>query len=239
MQQKSAHKDRCSQQEIDAFDALASDWWDPNGSMRPLHQLNPVRMAYIESHCSLKHIDVLDLGCGGGILSESMARSGANVTGIDLSSSLIDCAQQHAQERHLDISYHNHGIAQQQQSTQRFPLITCLEMLEHVEHPDQILAHCAECLSAEGTLIVSTLNRHPKAFLFGIIAAEYVLKLLPKGTHQYQQFIRPSELKRWANAAGLTLVDLRGIQYQLLSNSFVLSNNVDINYLATFKKKVA
>ena len=229
--------DQSGAKEVDAFNALADEWWDPNGPMRPLHQLNPTRLSYIQSQHTLAGTDVLDLGCGGGLLSEAMAQSGAHVTGIDLSPDLIACAQQHARQNQLDIEYHQRGIAKQAEDSKRFPLITCLEMLEHVDHPDQILQYCAECLSDSGTLIVSTLNRTPKAFLLGIIAAEYIARLLPRGTHDYQKFIRPSELTQWAEAAGLELIDCRGIEYQFFRQRCVLSHRVDINYIATFRKR--
>ena len=224
-------------EEIKKFDEFAKDWWDPNGSMKPLHLMNPLRLQYIKDHTTIAEKKVLDVGCGGGLLAEAMARESAIVTGIDLSEEAIKVARQHADKKRVLIDYQCTAvetIAQSQQAT--FDVITCMELLEHVPDPGSILQACADCLKPGGKLFVSTLNRNIKSYLGAILAAEYLLRLLPRGTHQYGKFIRPSELSRWAKEVGLRFGDLQGICFKPLSNKFILCDDVSINYLAYYEK---
>ena len=221
--------------ELAKFAALAQSWWDPSGSSKPLHDLNPLRMRYIERTLALRGIRALDVGCGGGILSESMARAGAEVLGIDLGTEVLAVARLHALESGVQLEYSviaAEELARQQPAA--FDLVTCMEMLEHVPDPAASLAALAAAVKPGGDVIVSTLNRTPAAFAVAIIGAEYVARVLPRGTHEYLKFIRPSELVRWARAAGLEIRDLTGISYNPLTRSFRLSNNTDVNYLAHF-----
>ena len=224
-------------QEIAKFNAIASRWWDVEGEMRPLHDLNPARVAYIARQHSLDGARVLDVGCGGGILSEALAREGAAVTGIDAAEKAIKVAKLHAMDQELSIDYQQKTVEQlAQESPQPFDLICCLEMLEHVDHPDQVIASFGSLLKPGGVLVLSTLNRNPLAFAGGIVAAEYVLKLLPKGTHEYAKFIKPSELDAALRAADLTLTDVRGLHYNPLTRQATTGGKPRINYLATARK---
>jgi len=223
--------------ELAKFAALAQSWWDPAGPSKPLHELNPLRMSYIESVAGLRDARVLDVGCGGGILSEAMARGGARVLGIDLSQAVLDVAELHALEAKLAVEYQ--AIAAEElaaASARSFDLVTCMEMLEHVPDPAATLSALAALVKPGGNVIVSTLNRKPMAFAVAIVGAEYLARMLPRGTHEYLKFIRPSELARWGRAAGLDLIDLTGITYNPLTRAFRLSPNTDINYLAHFKR---
>jgi 2-polyprenyl-6-hydroxyphenyl methylase/3-demethylubiquinone-9 3-methyltransferase len=223
--------------EIAKFAALAQSWWDPAGPSRPLHELNPLRLRYVELAAGLRDARVLDVGCGGGILSEAMARSGARVLGIDLSRAVLDVAELHALEGKLAVEYQ--AIAAEELAAAQpgsFDLVTCMEMLEHVPDPATTLGALAALVKPGGHVIVSTLNRKPLAFAVAIIGAEYIARILPRGTHEYLKFIRPSELARWGRAAGLELLDLTGITYNPLTRAFRLSPNTDINYLAHFKR---
>jgi 2-polyprenyl-6-hydroxyphenyl methylase/3-demethylubiquinone-9 3-methyltransferase len=223
-------------QELAKFTALAQSWWDPKGPSRPLHDLNPVRLRYIESKRALRGLKALDVGCGGGILSEAMAHGGAQVLGIDLSRAVLDVAELHAMETHTALEYR--AVAAEDLARERpaeFDLITCMELLEHVPDPKATVAALAALVKPNGDVIVSTLNRKPAAFAVAILGAEYLARILPRGTHEYLKFIRPSELARWGRAAGLTLQDLSGITYNPLTRAFRLSTNTDINYLAHFK----
>ncbi len=225
-------------EEIKKFDAVAKNWWDTEGSMKPLHLLNPVRLSYIKRHVELRGKIVLDVGCGGGILTESLADEGATVTGIDLSNAALEVAKNHAIENELTIDYQEisvESLAKQQPAS--FDVITCMELLEHVPEPAQIIECCARLLKPDGKLFLSTLNRTPKAFLVAIVGAEYVLNWLPRGTHHYRDFIRPSELDGWAQSAGLLLADISGLTYSVFSQQFCLSKNLDINYLGCYEKK--
>ena len=221
--------------ELAKFAALAQSWWDPRGPSKPLHDLNPIRLRYIERIVALRGIRALDVGCGGGILSEAMARAGASVLGIDLAAEVLEVAKLHALETGVQLEYA--AIAAEEIARQRpgaFDLVTCMELLEHVPDPAASIAALAETVKAGGDVIVSTLNRKPAAFALAIIGAEYVAKILPRGTHEYLKFIRPAELARWARAAGLEIKDLAGISYNPLTRSFRLSDNTDVNYLAHF-----
>jgi len=223
--------------ELAKFASLAQSWWDPAGPSKPLHELNPLRLRYVENAVGLRDAQVLDVGCGGGILSEAMARSGARVIGIDLSQAVLDVAELHALEGKLAIEYR--AIAAEELAAARpgsFDLVTCMEMLEHVPDPAKALAALGSLVKPGGHVIVSTLNRKPLAFAVAIIGAEYIARMLPRGTHEYLKFIKPSELARWGRAAGLNLLDLTGITYNPLTRAFRLSPNTDINYLAHFQR---
>jgi len=223
--------------ELAKFASLAQSWWDPAGPSKPLHELNPLRLRYIENAVGLRDAQVLDVGCGGGILSEAMARSGGRVIGIDLSQAVLDVAELHALEAKLAIEYR--AIAAEELAAARpgsFDLVTCMEMLEHVPDPAAALAALGSLVKPGGHVIVSTLNRKPLAFAVAIIGAEYIARMLPRGTHEYLKFIKPSELARWGRAAGLNLLDLTGITYNPLTRAFRLSPNTDINYLAHFQR---
>jgi 2-polyprenyl-6-hydroxyphenyl methylase / 3-demethylubiquinone-9 3-methyltransferase len=223
--------------ELAKFTALAQSWWDPKGPSKPLHDLNPLRLQYIERTLSLPDKQVLDVGCGGGILSEAMARAGARVLGIDLSQAVLDVAELHALEGKVPADYR--VIAAEELAQERpaaFDLVTCMEMLEHVPDPAASLKALAALVKPGGDVIVSTLNRNPMAFAVAIVGAEYIARVLPRGTHQYLKFIRPSELARWGRQAGLELRDLTGITYNPFTRSFRLSPNTDINYLAHFSR---
>jgi 2-polyprenyl-6-hydroxyphenyl methylase / 3-demethylubiquinone-9 3-methyltransferase len=219
--------------ELAKFDALAARFWDSHGDFRPLHLLNPVRLQFIATRTALAGRRVLDVGCGGGLLTESMARAGAQVTGIDLAPGMIEVARLHAAESGLSIDYRVAAAEElAQESPGRFEVLTCMEMLEHVPDPAAMIATLARLLRPEGTLFISTLNRNLKSFLLAIVGAEYLLRLLPRGTHEYERLIVPSELARWSRAAGLTLAELAGIAFNPLTGYVALSGDVSVNYLA-------
>jgi 2-polyprenyl-6-hydroxyphenyl methylase / 3-demethylubiquinone-9 3-methyltransferase len=223
--------------ELAKFTALAQSWWDPKGPSKPLHDLNPTRMQYIERAVNLKAAPVLDVGCGGGILSEAMARAGARVLGIDLSRPVLDVAELHALEGKVAVEYR--AVSAEELAQERpasFDLVTCMEMLEHVPDPAATVQALAALARPGGDVIVSTLNRNPLAFAVAIVGAEYVARVLPRGTHEYLKFIRPSELARWGRLAGLHLRDLTGLTYNPLTRSFRLSDNTAVNYLAHFTR---
>lgn len=223
--------------ELAKFSALAQSWWDPAGPSKPLHELNPLRLRYLQRAVELKGAAALDVGCGGGILSEAMARAGARVLGVDLSQAVLDVAELHALEGKIEVEYQS--IAAEHLAMQRpaaFDLVTCMELLEHVPDPAAAVAALAALVKPGGDVVVSTLNRKPLAFAVAIVGAEYITRILPRGTHEYLKFIRPSELARWGREAGLELIDLTGITYNPLTRSFRLSPNTDINYLAHFKR---
>jgi len=226
--------DQSTEQEISQFNQLADHWWNPNGPMKPLHHMNPTRLSYIREHCSLKNKSALDVGCGGGLLSEALAKEGADVTAIDLSADLIDAAKAHANQSELNIDYQHRRISEQAELDKRFDVVTCLEMLEHVDDPTTIIEQCVRCLKPGGSLFVSTINRHPRAFVYGIMAAEYLLGLLPMGTHHYKQFIKPSELNRAAVSAGLTRQHIAGLTYSLQEPHCTITKDLSINYIAHF-----
>jgi 2-polyprenyl-6-hydroxyphenyl methylase/3-demethylubiquinone-9 3-methyltransferase len=221
--------------ELSKFAALAQSWWDPKGPSKPLHDLNPLRLRYVQRIAPLEQSHVLDVGCGGGILSESMARAGARVLGIDLAQAVLDVAELHAIEAKIDISYR--AVSAEDLAIERpaaFDVVTCMEMLEHVPDPAATLAALRKLVKPDGHVIVSTLNRNLKAFAVAIIGAEYIARVLPRGTHDYLKFIRPSELARWGRDAGLDLTDLTGIAYNPLTRAFRLSPDTSVNYLAHF-----
>ena len=223
--------------ELAKFSSLAQSWWEPNGPSKPLHDLNPLRLEYIDRAVSLSGKRILDVGCGGGILSESMARRGARVLGIDLSRAVLEVAELHALEAGVTVEYR--CFAAEELARERpaaFDAVTCMEMLEHVPDPAAALAALAALVKPGGDVIVSTLNRTPRAFAVAIVGAELIARVLPRGTHEYLKFIRPSELARWGRAAGLELEDLTGITYNPLTRAFRLSPNTQVNYLARFRR---
>jgi len=219
------------------FDRLAARWWDPDGESRPLHDLNPVRLAYVAERVALRGARVLDLGCGGGLLSEALARAGAEVTAIDLASNVLEVARLHLFESGLRVDYREisaEALAQERPAS--FDAVTCMEMLEHVPDPGSVIDACARLLKPGGKLFLSTLNRTPAAFALAIVGAEYLARLLPRGTHDYAKFIRPSELSAALRDAGLDLIDLRGLGYNPLTRRAQLTASVAVNYLACAHK---
>jgi len=223
--------------ELAKFTALAQSWWDPKGPSRPLHDLNPLRLQYLERAAALLDKPVLDVGCGGGILSEAMARAGARVLGIDLSQAVLDVAELHALESKVAVDYRLVPLEQlAQERPAAFDLVTCMEMLEHVPDPAAGVKALAALVKPGGDVIVSTINRNPRAFAVAIVGAEYVARILPRGTHEYLKFIRPSELARWGREAQLELRDLTGITYNPFTRSFRLSSDTRVNYLAHFSR---
>jgi 2-polyprenyl-6-hydroxyphenyl methylase/3-demethylubiquinone-9 3-methyltransferase len=223
--------------EIEKFERLASRWWDPNSEFKPLHDINPLRLDYIDKLAPLNDRRIIDIGCGGGLLTEGMALRGAHVIGIDMGKAPLTIARLHQHESGLDIDYRQ-ATAEQMAAEQAgsFDSVTCLEMLEHVPDPAGVIAACAQLIKDDGFVFLSTINRNPKAYLFAVVGAEYLLRLLPKGTHDYTKFIRPSEMERWARAAGLQLVDLSGMSYNPLTQEYKLGSDVSVNYLACFRK---
>jgi 2-polyprenyl-6-hydroxyphenyl methylase / 3-demethylubiquinone-9 3-methyltransferase len=218
--------------ELKKFSDLAHRWWDPAGAFRPLHELNPVRLEWIEAQAPLAGSTVVDVGCGGGILSEAMAGRGARVLGIDLAGKALQVARLHALESGAAVEYR--AVAAETLAAERpgaFDVVTCMEMLEHVPDPAQTIAACAQLVRPGGRVFFSTINRNPKAFVLAVLGAEYVLRLLPRGTHEYAKFIRPSELARGARAAGLEVDAVTGMQYNPLSRRFSLGRDTDVNYL--------
>ncbi|MBJ6979521.1 bifunctional 2-polyprenyl-6-hydroxyphenol methylase/3-demethylubiquinol 3-O-methyltransferase UbiG [Luteimonas sp. MC1895] len=233
----SPHGSNFRQSELDKFAELANRWWDPEGPQKPLHALNPVRLDYVAARRPLGGAKVLDVGCGGGLLSEAMARTGADVTAIDLADDLVRVGRLHALESGLKIDYRVQAVeALAAEAAGSFDVVTCMEMLEHVPDPGSIIQACATLLRPGGKLFVSTLNRTPAAFALAIVGAEYVARLLPRGTHQYRDFIRPSELAGWLREAGLELDDVAGLAYEPWANRARLSSRTDVNYLASATK---
>jgi 2-polyprenyl-6-hydroxyphenyl methylase/3-demethylubiquinone-9 3-methyltransferase len=220
--------------EIAKFEALASRWWDPHSEFKPLHDINPLRLDYIDQRCGgLAGKKVIDVGCGGGILAESMAVRGAEVTGIDMGEAPLSVARLHGLESGIKVDYQRITAEHMaEQHAGQFDVVTCMEMLEHVPNPASVIAACARLVKPGGTVFLSTINRNPKSYLFAIIGAEYVLRMLPKGTHDYAKFIRPSELEGWARQAGLKLRDLTGMSYNPLSQQYSLGRDLQVNYMA-------
>jgi len=217
--------------ELAKFGDLAHRWWDPQGEFRPLHELNPLRLAWIDGLAPLAGRRVLDVGCGGGILSEAMARKGASVTGIDLAEKPLRVAQLHLLESGVAVQYEQ--ISSEEKARTHpgaFDVVTCMELLEHVPDPASTVAACAQLAKPGGRVFFSTINRNPKSYLLAVIGAEYLLKLLPKGTHDYARFIRPSELARWCRDAGLEPVELKGMTYNPLTGQYRLGEDCDVNY---------
>jgi len=224
--------------EINKFEVIANRWWDVNSEFKPLHQINPLRLNYIERLAGgLSDKQVIDIGCGGGILSESMALQGADVTGIDMGEAPLSIAQLHSLESGVEIDYQQITAEEMaEQNPARYDVVTCMEMLEHVPDPGAVIAACSALVKPDGHIFFSTINRNPKSFALMIIGAEYVLQMVPKGTHEYAKFIRPSELESWARNNCLTLDDIKGMTYNPIFQSYKLGNDVDVNYLMHFTK---
>jgi 2-polyprenyl-6-hydroxyphenyl methylase/3-demethylubiquinone-9 3-methyltransferase len=229
--------DNVDADEIEKFEKLAGRWWDPNSEFKPLHDINPLRLDYIDRLAPLQDKKVIDIGCGGGLLTEGMAKRGAQVIGIDMGKAPLNIARLHQHESGLEIDYRQ-TTAEQMAATESgsFDTVTCLEMLEHVPDPAAVITACAQLMKDDGRLFLSTINRNPKAYLFAVVGAEYLLRLLPKGTHDYSKFIRPSEMEKWARAAGLQMTDLTGMSYNPLNQEYKLGSDVSVNYLACFRK---
>lgn len=229
-----------SQAELDKFGALANRWWDPEGPQKPLHALNPARLGYVAERVALRGARVLDVGCGAGLLSEALASAGADVTALDLAPELIKVAKLHRLETGVQVDYREQSVESlAEQAPASFDAITCMEMLEHVPDPGSIIRACATLLKPGGRLFLSTLNRTPAAFALAVVGAEYVARLLPKGTHQYRDFIKPSELAAWLRAAGLQLEDVSGLMYEPWRNAARVIARTDVNYLACARKPEA
>ena len=225
------------QSEIAKFSALAHRWWDPNSEFKPLHAINPLRLNWIKSFVNLEGKKVVDIGCGGGILAESISQSGADTTGIDLSEKALKVAELHALEVGANLTYRAisaESLADEQ--PEQYDVVTCMEMLEHVPDPASVVRACAKLCKPGGILFFSTLNRSPKSYLFAIIGAEYILKLLPKGTHEYAKFIKPSELVAFTRHAGLEMLGMKGLSYNPLTQVYSLSDDVDVNYMIAVRK---
>jgi 2-polyprenyl-6-hydroxyphenyl methylase / 3-demethylubiquinone-9 3-methyltransferase len=229
---KAVQKLNADEIELKKFSELAHKWWDKSSEFKPLHEINPLRLDYIDGLVELKGKRVLDVGCGGGILSESMYFKGADVAGIDLGEKALNVAKLHQLESGAKVHYQL--ISVEQLATEQpasFDVVTCMEMLEHVPDPSSIVTACAKLVKPGGSVFFSTINRNPKAYLFAVVGAEYILNLLPKGTHDYAKFIKPSELSSWARQTGLTISDMRGMSYNPLTQHYWLGDDVSVNYL--------
>jgi 2-polyprenyl-6-hydroxyphenyl methylase / 3-demethylubiquinone-9 3-methyltransferase len=219
-------------QELNKFGDLAHRWWDPNSEFKPLHDINPLRLGWIDRNCALKGKKVIDVGCGGGLLSEGMAALGANVTGIDLGEKALGVARLHLLESGQKVDYRHIAAEDMAQAEPAaFDVVTCLEMLEHVPDPASIVRACAQMAKPGGTVFFSTISRNPKAYLFAVIGAEYVLNMLPRGTHDYARFLRPAELARLCREAGLSVAEIVGMSYNPLARTYSLGNDTSVNYL--------
>ena len=230
-------KDNVDPAELAKFDSLASRWWDTEGEFRPLHQINPLRLDWIRQGVELSGAKALDIGCGGGILAEAMTAAGATVTAIDMAEGPLAVARLHQIESGVEVDYRR-STAEDLAAAEpgRYDLVTCLEMLEHVPDPAQVVRSCAELVRPGGDVVFSTINRNPKSFVFAIVGAEYVLNLLPKGTHEYEKFIKPSELDEWARGAGLQLRASTGLHYNPFTREYSLGGNLDVNYLMHYRR---
>ncbi len=230
-------KDNVHLHEINKFGSMAERWWDPEGEFKTLHDVNPLRLAFIQKFVNLEGVRVVDVGCGGGILTEGLAKQNADALGIDLSEDLIDIADLHGLETGIKVNYQKISVETlAEQQPESFDHVTCMEMLEHVPDPGSIITSCAKLVKPGGMVFFSTLNRQTKAYLLAIVAAEHVLQMLPKGTHDYKTFIKPSELCQYARNAGLELQDMIGIEYNPFNKQFNLGKDIDVNYIAAFKR---
>ncbi len=226
--------------EIAKFEELASRWWDPNSEFKPLHDINPLRLDYIDQRAGLKGKRVVDVGCGGGILSEGMALRGAQVMGIDMGEAPLSVARLHLLESGAEVDYQQTTAERlADEMPGRFDIVTCLEMLEHVPDPASVIASCARLVKPGGDVFFSTINRNPRSYLFAIIGAEYLLRLLPRGTHDYRKFIRPSELEAWSRDAGLEFLDITGMSYNPLTRRYRLGDDTGVNYLVHARRPAA
>ena len=225
--------------EVNKFDELAAKWWDKDGEFRPLHQINPLRVDFIEERSSMKDKKVLDVGCGGGILAEALSELGANVTGIDASENTIGVAKSHSRSIGSDVIYIQNTIEEfiSSHPNEKFDVITCLEMLEHVPSPNEIIKSCSNLLKDDGNIFFSTINRNPRSYLFAVIGAEYILNLLPKGTHDYEKFIKPSELAKWIREADLNSKETIGLSYNPITGNYWLGKDIQVNYMVHAKKE--
>ena len=227
------------QEEVNKFDELASKWWDEEGEFKPLHQINPLRVNFIEERSVLKGKKILDVGCGGGILAEAMGQLGGEVTGIDASPNTIGIAKAHSKSVNSGVIYIQKTIEDliTTNPDEKFDVITCLEMLEHVPSPLGVIQSCSSLLNDGGDIFFSTINRNPKSYLFAVIGAEYILNLLPKGTHDYEKFIKPSELAGWIRNSGLTTKETIGLSYNPITNNYWLGKDIQVNYMVHAKKE--
>jgi len=227
------------QEEVNKFDELASKWWDEEGEFKPLHQINPLRVNFIEERSFLKGKKILDVGCGGGILAEAMGQLGGEVTGIDASPNTIGIAKAHSKSVNSGVIYIQKTIEEfiTTNPDEKFDVITCLEMLEHVPSPLGVIQSCSSLLNDGGDIFFSTINRNPKSYLFAVIGAEYILNLLPKGTHDYEKFIKPSELAGWIRNSGLTTKETIGLSYNPITNNYWLGKDIQVNYMVHAKKE--
>jgi len=225
--------------EVNKFDELAAKWWDREGEFKPLHQINPLRVGFIKERSTLEGKKVLDVGCGGGILAQALGELGAEVTGIDASEKTIGVAKSHSELIKSDVKFFQQTIEEfvSMNPEAKFDVITCLEMLEHVPSPGDIINSCSKILNDNGDIFFSTINRNPKSYLFAVIGAEYVLNLLPKGTHEYEKFIKPSELAKWIRDAGLTTQETIGLSYNPLTDNYWLGKDIQVNYMVHAKRE--
>jgi 2-polyprenyl-6-hydroxyphenyl methylase/3-demethylubiquinone-9 3-methyltransferase len=225
--------------EVEKFGSLAARWWDKDSEFKPLHDINPLRLNYIKEQCggSIKDKRILDVGCGGGILCESLALEGAEVVGIDLAEAGLEVAKLHLLESGLDVNYQKITAEEFAESNaETFDIVTCMEMLEHVPEPSSIIKSCSKLVKPQGRVFFSTINRNPKSYFFAIVGAEYVLNLLPKGTHNYEKFIRPSEIDKWARRNNLSIASMIGMTYNPITKRYKLEKDVSVNYLTHYQK---
>ena len=225
--------------EVEKFASLAARWWDKDSEFKPLHDINPLRLNYIKEQCggSIKGKRILDVGCGGGILCESLALEGTEVVGIDLAEAGLEVARLHLLESGLDVNYQKITAEEFAESNaEAFDIVTCMEMLEHVPEPSSIIKSCSKLVKPQGKVFFSTINRNPKSYFFAIVGAEYVLNLLPKGTHNYEKFIRPSEIDKWARRNNLSIASMIGMTYNPITKKYKLEKDVSVNYLAHYQK---
>ena len=225
-------------EEVNKFDELAAKWWDTEGEFKPLHQINPLRVGFIKDRSILEGKKILDVGCGGGILAEALSELGANVTGIDASENTIGVAKSHSKSISSNVRFIQNTIEEFIASNpeEKFDVITCLEMLEHVPSPGEIIKNCSDILKKDGDIFFSTINRNPRSYLFAVIGAEYILNLLPKGTHDYEKFIKPSELAKWIREAGLNSEETIGLSYNPITDNYWLGKDIQVNYMVHAKK---